>query len=51
SLGVSGLAVIPALIGLFAGQRLRRVISAPVFKRYFLICLLGLGLEMTIRAL
>ncbi|UQY43348.1 sulfite exporter TauE/SafE family protein [Mixta hanseatica] len=51
SLGISGLAVIPALIGLFAGQRLRRFISPPVFKRYFLICLLALGLEMVIRAI
>lgn len=51
SLGVSGLAVIPALVGLFIGQRLRRVISPPVFKRYFLICLLALGLEMVVRAI
>ncbi|MGD8105091.1 sulfite exporter TauE/SafE family protein [Pantoea sp. FN0302] len=51
SLGISGLAVIPALIGLFAGQRLRRFISPAVFKRYFLICLLALGLEMVVRIL
>ncbi|CAI1050639.1 Sulfite exporter TauE/SafE [Serratia rubidaea] len=51
SLGASTLAVLPALVGLFAGQKLRRVISPLLFRRCFLLCLIVLGVEMTLRAL
>lgn len=51
SLVSSGMAVVPALAGLFSGQRLRRYISAQMFRRCFLICLLALGAEMALRAL
>ncbi|VTP65819.1 Uncharacterised protein [Serratia rubidaea] len=49
--GASTLAVLPALVGLFAGQKLRRVISPLLFRRCFLLCLIVLGVEMTLRAL
>lgn len=50
SLSVSAFAIIPALIGQWAGTRIRRVISPVVFKRCFLFCLMGLGAEMILRA-
>lgn len=43
-------AVFPALLGMYLGQRLRKRISPLLFKRCFLICLAGLGLEMVMRA-
>ncbi|MBB3809739.1 sulfite exporter TauE/SafE family protein [Pseudochelatococcus contaminans] len=48
---LSGLAVIPALAGMWAGQRIRNRISPPAFRRGFLICLLLLGCEMALRPL
>ena len=50
SLSLSALAIVPALIGQWLGTRVRRVISPLVFKRCFLLCLLGLGVEMMLRA-
>lgn len=50
SLSLSALAIVPALIGQWMGTRVRRVISPLVFKRCFLLCLLGLGVEMMLRA-
>ncbi|MEC5344394.1 sulfite exporter TauE/SafE family protein [Brenneria populi] len=49
--GASALAIIPSLLGMFAGQRLRRRISPPAFKRAFLLCLMLLGIEMALRSL
>lgn len=49
NLTVSALAIIPALLGMWLGQILRRKISPATFRRGFLICLLGLGLEMLAR--
>lgn len=43
------LAVIPALIGMAAGQAIRQRISPSTFRRGFLICLLLLGCEMALR--
>jgi len=51
SLALSALAVVPALAGMWAGQVLRGRISAPSFRRGFLICLMLLGLEMALRPL
>lgn len=48
---VSSLAVIPALLGMAAGQLIRTRISPPLFRRIFLIFLLLLGLEMALRGL
>ncbi|MXN45325.1 TSUP family transporter [Shinella kummerowiae] len=43
------LAVVPALIGMAAGQAIRQRISPSAFRRGFLICLLLLGCEMVLR--
>lgn len=50
SLHLSAFAIVPALIGQWAGTRIRRVISPVVFKRCFLFCLMGLSIEMMLRA-
>ncbi|WP_454917700.1 sulfite exporter TauE/SafE family protein [Xanthobacter sediminis] len=49
-LALSGLAVVPALAGMWAGQKVRDRISPAAFRRGFLACLLLLGLEMVARA-
>ncbi|WP_413733243.1 sulfite exporter TauE/SafE family protein [Sodalis sp. RH20] len=46
ALGLSLLAVIPALAGMFFGAWLRAVISPGLFRRCFFLGLLGLGLEI-----
>lgn len=43
------LAVVPALLGMAAGQVIRQRISATAFRRGFLVCLLLLGCEMALR--
>jgi len=50
-LGLSVLALVPALAGMWAGQRLRAWISPGTFRRVFLVCLLLLGTEMALRPL
>lgn len=47
---LSVLAVVPALLGMWAGQRLRDRISPATFRRWFLTCLLLLGLELALRS-
>lgn len=42
--GVSAVAVVPALIGMVLGQRLRRRLSEVLFRRCFFVALLLLGL-------
>jgi uncharacterized protein len=49
--GASALAVLPALLGMQLGQRLRQRISLEAFRRWFLICLLLLGVELFLRPL
>ena len=49
TLGASALALLPALIGMAAGERLRHVLSPLVFKRCFMGSLLLLGLQMIVR--
>ncbi len=51
SLGPSSLAIVPALIGMWAGQIIREKVSPPTFRRWFLIGLLLLGAEMALRPL
>ncbi|WP_025661943.1 sulfite exporter TauE/SafE family protein [Rhizobium sp. IBUN] len=46
---LSSLAVLPALIGMWAGQYVRKAVSASTFKRCFLIALALLGIEMLLR--
>jgi uncharacterized membrane protein YfcA len=50
-LATSTLAIIPALAGMWAGQMIRRRISTPAFRRWFLVCLFLLGAEMLTRPL
>ncbi|MBB6309576.1 sulfite exporter TauE/SafE family protein [Xanthobacter tagetidis] len=51
TLALSVAAVLPALGGMWAGQKLRARISPPAFRRWFLVALLLLGLEMALRPL
>lgn len=51
NLALSGLAVLPALAGMWAGQIVRRKVSPASFRRWFLVCLLLLGCEMLARPL
>ena len=50
SIATSALAIVPALMGMWFGQWIRRHIAAATFRRWFLICLVLLGLELTIRS-
>ena len=47
---VSALLVLPAMAGMYLGNRIRERISAVVFKRVFLLCLVLLGMELVWRA-
>ena len=49
NIATSALALVPALIGMWFGQWIRQHIAAATFRRWFLICLALLGLELTIR--
>jgi len=49
-LSLSALAVLPALIGMWLGQKIRHIVSPATFRRWFLICLLLLGAELFLRA-
>lgn len=51
NLVLSTLAIIPALAGMWIGQVARERISPSTFRRWFLICLLLLSAEMSLRAL
>lgn len=51
NIGLSALAVLPALAGMALGQTLRKRISPTAFRRGFLICLLLLGGEMLARSM
>jgi len=48
-LGLSALAVMPALAGMWAGRAIRARISAALFRKCFLLFLLVLGLELCSR--
>ncbi len=47
----STMALGPAIVGMVLGQRLRAVISARAFRRWFLICLAGLGAQLLVRSI
>ncbi len=47
-LGLSVLALVPAMLGMAAGQSLRRVVSEATFRRVFFAGLIALGLYMAI---
>jgi uncharacterized protein len=46
----SALAIVPALMGMWFGQWIRRHIAAATFRRWFLICLALLGLDLAFRS-
>ncbi|HFX2462286.1 TPA: sulfite exporter TauE/SafE family protein [Salmonella enterica subsp. enterica serovar Java] len=46
---LSTIALIPAIIGMYAGQYLRKVISELAFRRYFFIGLIALGAYMAMK--
>lgn len=48
-LGLSALALLPALLGMWIGQGLRRLVSPAAFRRWFLVALLLLGLQLVLR--
>lgn len=47
----SAFAIVPALAGMWLGQRLLKRVSPRLFRRMFLVCLLLLGGEMLVRPL
>ncbi|MCA3813089.1 MAG: sulfite exporter TauE/SafE family protein, partial [Burkholderia sp.] len=47
-LGVSALALVPALAGMVGGQYARRVMSEKAFKRCFFVGLMALGAYMAV---
>ena len=47
----SALALLPAIVGMLLGQRIRRVISEPLFRKVFFIALLALGVYIIVTAL
>ncbi len=49
-LSLSTVAVLPALIGMWLGQKIRHIVRPATFRRWFLICLLLLGAELFLRA-
>ncbi|HEY4202094.1 MAG TPA: sulfite exporter TauE/SafE family protein [Devosiaceae bacterium] len=49
-LPLSVLAIVPALVGMWAGQTIRRMVSPTLFKRGFLVVLALLGAEMLLRS-
>lgn len=48
---VSVLALLPALAGMYAGQRIRDMLRPEVFRKWFFAALVGVGLFMAARAL
>ncbi len=50
-LSLSLFSVFPALIGMWLGQKIRSKISAKTFRKCFLLFLILLGLELTLRSL
>jgi uncharacterized membrane protein YfcA len=48
---LSAAALVPALIGMVLGQRIRKRLSAPLFRRVFFISLSGLGIAIIVRSL
>ena len=48
---VSAAAVVPAVVGMLLGQRLRKRMSEALFRRVFFLALLALGLYIVARSL
>jgi uncharacterized membrane protein YfcA len=50
-LAVSTLALLPALLGMWLGQAIRKRVSPQTFRRWFLVCLLLLGIELVVKSI
>ncbi|MBM1174786.1 sulfite exporter TauE/SafE family protein [Microvirga arabica] len=50
-LAMSSLAIAPALLGMWLGQAIRSRVSPVAFRRWFLICLMLLGIELILRSI
>jgi uncharacterized membrane protein YfcA len=48
---LSTLAIAPALLGMWLGQAIRKRVRPETFRRWFLICLLLLGMEIVLKSL
>jgi uncharacterized protein len=51
AIAASALAIVPSFLGMWLGTAIRARISAATFRRWFLYCLVLLGLELVTRAL
>jgi uncharacterized membrane protein YfcA len=49
-LALSSLAIAPALLGMWLGQNIRKRVKPETFRRWFLICLLLLGMELVLKS-
>jgi uncharacterized membrane protein YfcA len=49
-LGLSTLAIAPALLGMWLGQAVRTRVSPATFRQWFLVCLLLLGAELILKS-
>ena len=49
-LALSSLAIAPALAGMWLGQAVRHSVSPETFRRWFLVCLLLLGIELVVKS-
>jgi uncharacterized membrane protein YfcA len=49
NLAMSSFAIVPALLGMWLGQGVRRKVSPATFRRWFLICVLVFGTELALR--
>jgi uncharacterized membrane protein YfcA len=49
NLAMSSFALVPALLGMWLGQAIRRKVSPTTFRRWFLIALIVLGAELALR--
>jgi uncharacterized membrane protein YfcA len=47
----SATAVVPALLGMWFGQRVRQLISQQTFRQWFFICLILLGLHLVLQSI
>jgi uncharacterized membrane protein YfcA len=50
-LAVSTLALLPALLGMWLGQAIRKRVSPQTFRRWLLVCLLLLGIELVVKSI
>jgi len=51
NLSASALAVVPSLAGMWLGQIIRKRVNPLVFRRFFLICLIAIGVELLVSPL